>query len=163
VIVVSDTSPLRALQVLTLVPVLEYLYQQVIVPPAVKRELDVDVAGLGGFPFERYPFIRIATPSASSRLSDLRRDVDEGEAEAIALAIELRAPLLLVDDLDGREIARRLGLRTRGVLGVLVQAKESRLCGALWPLIQRLQAEMDFHLSDAIVDVILEQAGEKRG
>lgn len=161
-IVVSDTSPLRALQALDLVTVLFRLYQKVVVPTAVHRELSVSVPRLGRFPVDQYAFISVAAPSPSPQLDALRMKLDEGEAEAIALALELRADLLLVDELDGRDSARGLGLRTRGVLGVLVQAKYAGLCGAVWPLIQRLQTEFDFHVSHAIIDEVLRQAGEGR-
>ncbi len=53
----------------------------------------------------------------------LRDQLDPGEAEAIAVAIELNAGLLLVDEKRGRRIAMDRGLAVTGLLGVLAEAK----------------------------------------
>ena len=62
-------------------------------------------------------------------------DLDQGEAEVIALAQELRADLVIIDERLARWHARRLGLNTTGVLGVLLKAKESGLLEEIKPLI----------------------------
>ena len=56
-----------------------------------------------------------------------RRDLDRGEAEAIALAIERRADLILVDEKRGRRIAAAAGLTVTGLLGVVARAKRTGL------------------------------------
>jgi len=55
----------------------------------------------------------------------LASTLDPGEAEAIALALELSADLILLDERDGRSAAERAGLRVTGVLGVLLRAKNN--------------------------------------
>ena len=57
----------------------------------------------------------------------LRQDLDAGEAEAIALAVEVEADLLLMDERLGRETARHLGMRYVGLIGVLITAKRNGL------------------------------------
>jgi len=66
----------------------------------------------------------------------LRQELDAGEAEAIALALEAHAELLLMDERLGRDTARHLGLRFIGLIGVLVEAKRRRL-------IPTIKAELD--------------------
>ena len=60
----------------------------------------------------------------------------DGEAEAIGLALEIRAKTLLIDERDGTNIARRLGVATAGTLGVIILASAKKLL----PLEQSLAA-----------------------
>lgn len=73
------------------------------------------------------PWLTVADPKDRSRVQELREHLDSGEAEAIALAIERRADLLLMDERRGRCIATAAGLTVTGLLGVIVRAKRSGL------------------------------------
>lgn len=66
------------------------------------------------------PWLRVAAAADQNRVQELREDLDAGEAEAIVLAIERRADLLLVDERRGRRTATAAGLTVTGLLGVLV-------------------------------------------
>jgi hypothetical protein len=68
--------------------------------------------------------------------------------------------VLVVDELAGREVARQCGLTILGTLGILVRAKEERLCQSVAPLLDRLQNELKFFVSSSVRDMILRQAGE---
>ncbi|HYE60688.1 MAG TPA: DUF3368 domain-containing protein [Phycisphaerales bacterium] len=160
-LVVSDTSPLRSLQALGLVHVLEALYQSVVIPPAVMTELRVDVAGLGPFDPATFPFIRVQAPSAIPAAIALDAQLGPGEAAAIALALELRADKLLIDERRGRGVASKLGVPTTGVLSMLVDAKAAGLIPAVAPLLEKLHATIDFRMSHALRDRILSDAGER--
>ncbi|HYE62469.1 MAG TPA: DUF3368 domain-containing protein [Phycisphaerales bacterium] len=159
-LVVSDTSPLRGLQVLGLTHLLPLWYGQVVVPTADAAELTVPIAAAGPFPFAHHPFIRVAAPSDLGRVQTLLQQVDKGEAEAIALALELNVTTILMDEVDGRAVARRLGLSPTGVLGMLVRAKRERLIAAASPLIERLEREIEFRVSAALRESVLRDAGE---
>lgn len=83
-----------------------------------------------------------------------------GEAEAIIAAQELPADLLILDDLQARNKARRLRLPFVGVLGVLIEAKHKGLIQNLHLLLQELQHTAGFHVSTELNKTILRQAGE---
>src|SRR5207244_3804846 len=78
-------------------------------------------------------------PTDAARVAELRTRLDPGEAEAIVLALELKADALLIDERRGRQVAAQLGLRPIGVLGVLAAAKSRNLIPAVAPLVEQLR------------------------
>lgn len=121
-IVVADTSPLRYLIVIQPEQLLHAVYGQVIVPAAVQRELTHPRAPevVRRWMAERPVWLEV-------REATLRDDeeialLDEGEQEAIALAEELHADALLIDDWDGRTVAAERHLNVVGTLRFLTEA-----------------------------------------
>jgi len=108
-LLVSDASPLIALKHMEILEKLNTLFQIVMVPPAVIRELNVKE----GEYFANLRFLKIENSGDVRLVKALRLMVDEGEAEAIALALERNA-FLLIDDLKGRKVARSLEVEILG-------------------------------------------------
>ena len=108
-IVVSDTSCISNLLTVGHAELLTRLFGEVIIPPAVERELR-------RFHTKLPRFLKLTTPHDAERLSRLAGEVDAGEAEAICLACELKADRLLIDEKRGRDIALREGLAIVGVV-----------------------------------------------
>src|SRR5687767_11871502 len=124
-VIVSDASVLVCLAAAKHVHLLREFYHQIIVPEAVWREVTA-TASLPGAQeacsANEQGWLIVRTPTNTALVTSLRSSLDEGEAAAIALASELHATLLLIDESDGRVAARNLGLAVTGTLGVLVRA-----------------------------------------
>jgi len=90
----------------------------------------------------------------------MQPSLDIGEAEAITLAAELGA-LLLIDEIDGRAAAAAAGIPFVGVLGVLARAKREGLINELRPLIDRLRIELRFRIAEKLYKEFLDANGEK--
>ena len=159
-LVVSDTSPLVALVHLGRLDLLQKIYREVLIPPAVMQELQrapdsrvADAVGAAGF-------LRIVAPTQRLDDSTLPAGLGEGELEALALALENRADFLLLDESRGRRAGERLGLRITGTLGVLVAAKAIGLIDTVTPLIESLESGIQFRIGKRLRDSILRRAGE---
>lgn len=159
-IIISDTSPIRALHHLQLMPLLQTLYGQVIIPQTVADELTRAGKHFGPLDIQQFPFLTARTATDRARVTLLEQTLDPGEAEAIALAIELSADLILIDELEGRKTAQSLGLNLTGVLGILIEAKSKGLVPALRPLVDSLRIGLDFHLNPKFVEDTLKRVGE---
>jgi predicted nucleic acid-binding protein len=162
--VVSDSSPLIYLAWLGQFDLLRQLYGQLAVPVAVWDEVALrggDLPGAGELRNAAAAgWIRVEMPTKPLDPDELAGvKIDLGEIQAIAIAIEQRT-LLIIDDSDGRQVARRLGVEVTGTLGVLVRAKHQKLIPALRPLVFRLRNETSFHVAGMLLDSVLTELGE---
>lgn len=162
-IVVSDTSPIRALAFLNQLVVLEKLFGRVVVPPAVVNELSNPARLAGGespADLSLFPFIDVRSPVGQARVTDLEGELDRGESEAIVLAEELGCRAILMDEAAGREVAIRRGLVPFGTAGILLRAKRAGFLAEVRPLLDRLIGKLGFFVTDSLRRQILDQAGE---
>ncbi len=162
-IVVSDTSAITNLAAIQYLQLLPQLYSQITIPDAVYRELtEIDPPVLGTLEARMSLGLEVRQVVSRAVVERLQVEVrlDPGEFEAIALALELNADLLLIDERRGRAEANRLGVRITGLLGILVEAKQKNLIVAIKPLIDALIATSDFGVSSALYNQILDIAGE---
>ncbi|MEB3755903.1 MAG: DUF3368 domain-containing protein [Desulfurococcales archaeon] len=154
-IAISNTSPLIALKHAELLEKLSLLFKRIIVPPSVMRELSVKENEY----FQSLDFLSVEESHDERMVAVLKTIVDEGEAEAIALVLE-RGNLLIIDDSKGRKLAKRLGLKVIGTLGLLKTMKLKGLIEEIKSAIERLK-KRGFYLSDDLVDRFLRDVGEK--
>ena len=157
-LVVSNTSPILNLAIIGLLDLLRIQFGSVLVPEAVLYELRID-EDLEGNDLIRKAIAAgrlVACPVADrQKVQLLARELDDGESEAIALALERDASLVLLDETEGRAVARRLGLTMTGVLGVVKKAHLSGYVDSLEKVIIDLRDRAGFHLSDRIVHAFL--------
>ncbi|MBC8871479.1 MAG: DUF3368 domain-containing protein [Planctomycetes bacterium] len=162
-IVVSDTSPIRALAFLEQLSVLAELFGTVVIPPAVANELRNPARlaqGESPADLSLFPFIEIRAPIGQARVAELAEELDRGESEAIILAEELGCPAILVDETAGREAAVRKGLVPLGTAGILLRAKRAGLLAEVRPLLDHLIEDLGFFIADSLRRNVLDQAGE---
>jgi len=158
-IVVSDTSPIRALHFLAQIKLLDQLFGTVVVPPIVADELARPRPPFSPVDVSTFPNFEIRTPHDQQLVQKYVETIDTGEAQAIVLAIELKATLL-IDEVAGRTAAAAAGVPYMGVLGVLSLAKHQRLISEVRPLLDRLRLELRFRIAQKLYDQFLKSIGE---
>jgi predicted nucleic acid-binding protein len=151
-IVVSNTSPLHYLILVDAVHVLPALYGDVIVPPEVVSEsLNPHTPPRVSAWFRAQPpWLRVLAPARV----DPEIRLHPGEAQTIALAEQLKANRLLIDDKAGRRIALQRGLRISGTLGVLDEAAARQLV-RLRQTLELLRTQTNFRVTAELCNEIL--------
>ena len=133
---------------------------KVLIPPTVEAEvLAGGSSGTGIVQLQQANWIRVQ-PLRDPRRAELLSDLDQGEAEVIALAQEINADLVIIDERLGRRHAKRLGLTVTGTLGVLLRAKQRGFISEIKPLIEQMRRG-GIRLGDAVIVEALKLAGER--
>ncbi|CAG0928861.1 hypothetical protein TFLX_01106 [Thermoflexales bacterium] len=160
-IIVSDTSPLINLAAVGQLDLLRQLYDRVIIPQAIYDEIVIAGAGQpGAAEVKTASWIETRRVQNQALADVLKLELDRGEAEAVALALELKADLLLIDERKGRAIATRLGLVYIGLLGALVEAKRCGLIPAVKPIVDNLIAKAGFWINVDLYQRVLQSVAE---
>jgi predicted nucleic acid-binding protein len=162
--VIVDSSTLIHLSAIGRFALLKDLYGQLTVTPAVWREV-VDQGknrtGVGDLEDARHEgWLEVRVPANQPLLQSLRHELDEGEAEVIALAIEHRGSLALLDESDARRIAASFGIEKTGAIGVLIRAKVEGKIDSLRSELDKIRTEAGFWIEDDLYQKVLETAGE---
>jgi predicted nucleic acid-binding protein len=160
-IVVSNSSPLIALSAIGHLELLHSLYDQIWIPEAVYQEVaGANASRPGAVEIRTAAWITSHLVKGNFLPRALDGELGRGEAEAIALAVERQADLLLIDERRGRKVAGRFGIRVLGVLGVLIEAKSKGLLLEVRPALNDLLTKAGFRISAALYQRALEEAGE---
>lgn len=158
-IIIADSGPLIALSIIDKLDLLQELYDQVLLPPAVWGEVTVKGKGLPGADMvEQAKFLKICVPEAIA-LKPLSIIVGTGEAEALALAQTTLNCCVLLDDAQARRVAESLNICRIGTLGILRQAKIRKLISQIKPYILKLQNN-GIYMQQNLINIILEDVGE---
>ncbi len=142
-IVVSDTSIITSLLQIGRLVLLQKLHGKVLIPRAVHQEL---LRSHQVLPV----FLEVREILDHEMAARLETELDLGEAEAIVLAKEARADLLLIDEKLGRRVAVREGIRISGLLALLVDAKRRGLIGSVREIVGQLECQAGFRVSDPV-------------
>ena len=142
---------------------LQQFYDLILIPEAVYRELaDIDPPVPGSVEVQTLDWLEVLSLRDRTIADQLQNQfqLDPGESEAIALALEINADLLLIDERRGRAEATRLGLRLTGLLGMLVEAKQRSLIPSVKPLMDALIDTSAFRVSQPLYEQILQMVDE---
>ncbi len=160
-IIVSDTSPINNLAAINHLHLLNQLYGTVFIPEAVYRELtDPNFPVAGATEVQTFDWIQTRAVSDRTLVEALNNELDIGEAEAIALAVEIQADQVLIDERRGRLVANRLNLRYTGILGILVEAKSKGLIAEVRPLLDALINQAGFWVAEPLYNSVLQLVNE---
>lgn len=158
---VSNTGPIIALAFINRLDILQSLFQQVIVPEAVHKELlEGGTSGHGLVSYQKAFWIKVE--SLSTAIDTLLNTVlDTGEASVIQLAREIQADYVLIDERKARKIARTVfKLRVVGTARILVEAKKKGILDSVVDALNKMR-DSGYRIHDDIVNIALKEAGEK--
>jgi len=136
--VVSNTTPLSTYLRAEREELLRDLFGVVLIPQGVADELDQGKRWFGEWR-ERVPWVQIRSIQPSPLLDLLSSELDRGESEAISLAVECKADILLMDEAAGRQKSRELKLEILGSIGVAMVAGRRGLLSDVFPTIVHLR------------------------
>ena len=156
--VVSNTSPLIGLCGLNLLSLLRDLYVEVWIPREVEREFLGTERTIRQEALNNAPWIKVVD-MADPESALIYDRLDSGEAAVLALAKTHNARLVIIDEQKARREARKIGLPSKGVIGVLLEAKRRGLIDTIKPLLIALH-ENGIYLSEPLIAAALEEAGE---
>jgi len=148
-VVIADAGCFIILSNISELDLLQKVYIKIITTPDIAHEYG-----------ESLPeWVIIKSPSDFQKQQILELQIDKGEASAIALALELPGSLIILDDLQARLLAVRLGIIITGTTGVLVKAKLKGIISSIKPLLSKIK-QIDFRISQALEEIAINQAGE---
>ena len=156
--VISNNSPLVGLFGLNLLSLLRDLYTEVWIPRKVEKEFIRKDPIVRREALENAPWIK-TVDLTDPQTATVYVELDNGEAETLALANEHNARLVFLDENKGRRTAKGIGLTVKGTVGILLEAKEAGLIDVIKPLLIRLQ-DNGMHLSESLINDALQSAGE---
>lgn len=160
--VVSNTSVLIGLSTIGQLCLLRARFPEgVLIPDAVWSEVVIEGEGrAGAHDVSTAPWISVQSVRVEGMVTLLRSELDAGEAEAIVLAQEVEADVVLLDERDARRAAIRLGLKVLGTVGLLIEAKRAGRLSSVREQLDALQNQAKFRLSRRLYERALRESGE---
>ena len=158
--VVCNSSPLIHLAKVGKLELLKDYFTEISIPEAVYRECVIDGKDREDAKrIENAAWIRVVDIKNIDLKKAFNTVLDEGESEAIVLALQESADLILLDDYEARELARTYGLKITGTIGLLIKAKYEGDISSIDEMLKKLR-RTGFWLSDDLYTKILRDEGE---
>lgn len=148
-IVIADTSSFILLDKIDELELLQLLFEEVITTEEIVDEYGKELP----------KWIKVESVKDKKFQTALELEVDKGEASAIALSTEKERSLLILDDLQARKLAEKLGLDYTGTLGTIARARREGIIESVKPIINKIR-ETNFRFSEDVFNAIIKAAGE---
>jgi len=148
-IIISDTSCLIILDKIDELELLMKVGHSVYVTPIILEEFGRSLPD----------WISVASPINMQFQQILELELNQGEASAIALSLDIDNSMLIIDELKGRKIAEKLGLRYSGTFGLILKAKQLGVINSVKPILNKIRST-NFRFNEQLFETVLEQAGE---
>jgi len=155
--VVSNTTPIISLSSIGKLEILKELFEEIIIPKAVYNELKAKRSY--GYNEVKADYIKVKPVKGKKYRDLLLNHMDLGEAETIALATELNADIVIIDDNIGYKIAKSSGLFVIRTLSVLLKAKDRGIIKSIKPLLDEMISKGRWY-SKKVYKYVLKNAGE---
>lgn len=160
-LVISNASPIMNLAIIGRLDLLREFFSIVYVTQGVWKETVIDGENKSGVSeIKNAKWIKVVTIEETPLLQLLLKDLDIGESETIAYAIENKNALVLLDEEDAREIADLYGIEKTGVIGILMRAKLEGKISLLRPVMDELRNNAGFWIKDSLYEGALKTVGE---
>jgi len=157
-IVVSNTTPIISLSSIGKINLLKKIFYKIYVPTAVFNEIKAKKSY--GYDDIDKDFFKIYNIKDNIKKFLLLNELDDGEAETIVLALEIKADFVLIDERIGYNLAKSLGLNPIGTLAILIEAKRRGFIEKLEPLLQEMVNRGRWY-SEFVVEKVLKKVGER--
>ncbi len=142
-VIIADTSCLILLDKISELELLSKIFKNITITKIIANEFGNILPD----------WITIIDNSISKNIALFELEVDIGEASAFSLAIDYLNPLLIIDDLKARNLAKKLKLNYTGTFGILLKAKELGLIDNSESLINKIKCT-NFHISDELIELL---------
>ena len=149
-VVIADTSCFIILSNINRLDILQLVYGEIITTSTILDEFGTALPD----------WVKIISPTDLQKQVILELQVDKGEASAIALALELDNSTIVLDDLEARVLAKKLGITVTGTLGILAKAKLNGFISSVKPLLEKIK-QTNFRITAALEASVLKEAGEQ--
>ena len=164
-VIISNSSTLLHLTIIGRLSLLKEFYGKIVIPPAVWKEVVEEGMGRVGVVEVKQAredgWVEVVSPKDEPLVRLLKRDLDEGEAEVISLAIEQKADIILLDESDARRTAELYGLTRTGIIGILIRAKREGRIKSLNDELEVLRTRAGFWIDEKLYQQALRSVGEK--
>jgi predicted nucleic acid-binding protein len=148
-IIISDTSCLILLSKIGELKLLFQTYGEIIITPEISQEYGNVLPN----------WVKIISVKNKGKQIEFEKIVDLGEASALALALELKDCLVIMDDKRGRMLAKKLNIEITGTLGTLIKARQQNIIPMVKPILEKLR-EVNFRIDPEIEKGVLKLVGE---
>lgn len=142
-IIIADTSCLILLDNISELELLNHIFNNITVTKIIAEEYG------NNLPL----WINVIDNSANKNLALFELEVDIGEASGFSLALDYQNPLLIIDDLKARNLAKKLKINYTGTFGILLKAKELGLIDNSECLINKIKST-NFHISNELLELL---------